>query len=170
MIFSHENTTSSNSFYAPVYRHDRLAWAMRKIEVETCARRSRCSKCVDDDNTGPTLHDRHVRHREAANLRNAVGNLKQSVYGLELRLTPKTGFRVGGASCSRNAYRSGLVGLRVIAMNPRIASSKSCGSPKRQLRQNSAVGDYNGWLGGHRPLGAPLVQYRDQSDGGRKSA
>src|SRR5882762_1288145 len=72
------------------YSHDRLAWTMRKIEVESFARCSRCSECVDDDETGHTLHDRHIRLRETANLINAVGDLKQSVCGVELRLTPKT--------------------------------------------------------------------------------
>src|SRR5882762_8502423 len=63
---------------------------MRKIEVEGFARGARCSECVDDDETGRTLNDRHVRLRETANLINAVGDLEQSVGGVELRLAPKT--------------------------------------------------------------------------------
>jgi hypothetical protein len=39
------------------YRHDRLARAMGKIKVESGARRSGRSKCVDDDDAGPTLYD-----------------------------------------------------------------------------------------------------------------
>src|SRR5260370_6494335 len=63
---------------------------MRKIEVESFARCSGCSECVDNDEAGRTLHDRHIRLRETTNLINAVGDLKQSVCGVELRLTPKT--------------------------------------------------------------------------------
>src|SRR6266478_7063084 len=72
------------------YRQHRLARTMRKIEVESFARCSGCSECVDDDETGHTLHDRHIRLRETADLKHAVSDLKQSVCGIELRLTPKT--------------------------------------------------------------------------------
>ena len=70
------------------HRHDRLAWTMRKIEVESFTRCSGCGECVDGDETGRTLHDRHIRLRETANLINAVGDLKQSACDVELRLTP----------------------------------------------------------------------------------
>src|SRR6266403_1027519 len=75
---------------AVAYCHDRLAWTVRKIEVESFARCSGCTECVDDNETGRTFHDRHIRLRETADLINAVGDLKQSVCGVELRLTPKT--------------------------------------------------------------------------------
>ncbi len=79
------------------YRQHRLAWTMCKIEVESFVRCSRGSECVDDNEAGRTLDDRHIRVREAADLINVVGDLEQSVYGAELRLTPKT--RIHGRRC-----------------------------------------------------------------------
>lgn len=72
------------------YSHDRLARAMREIEVESSARGARCKKSVYDDETGLALHDRHIRLRKTANLTNAESDLKQAAYDIELRLAPKT--------------------------------------------------------------------------------
>src|SRR5258707_7533023 len=49
-----------------------------------------CALPIYDDDPGRTFHDRHIRLGETANLINALGHLKQSVCGVELRLTPKT--------------------------------------------------------------------------------
>src|SRR6267378_114005 len=130
------------------YSHDRLAWTMRKIEVESFARCSGCTECVDDDETGHTLHDRHIRLRETADLKNAVSDLKQSVCGVELRLTPKTwiyGRRglvlkkcpaiwIARVGCCRDESPRGVLEVLSVA--------------KRQLRLDSPVGGCDIRFGG----------------------
>src|SRR5258708_4219550 len=150
------------------YSHDRLAWAGRKIEVESFARCSGCTECVDDDETGRTLHHRHIRLRETANLINAVGDLKQSVCGVELRLTPKTWIYGRGRLVLKKcvAIWIGRVGCcrdesahRVLEVLP-IA--------KRQPRLDSPVGGCDTrfcWLGLLRLCRMNNSRYRDEARG-----
>src|SRR6266436_6723479 len=154
------------------HRHHRLSRTMRIIKVESFARCSGCSECVDDDETGRTLDDRQVRVRETANLINPVGDLKQSVCGAELRLTPKTwiyGRRrllfkkgvtvwIGRVGCCRDKSPHCVIEVLPIA--------------KRQLRLDSPVGGCDNrfcWLGLLRLCRTNNGQYRDEARGHSRS-
>lgn len=105
--------------------HDRSARTVGEVEVHAGARGGDGGERVDDDDAAGGFDDRHVGERETADLIDAVGDFEEAVDLVELRLPPQTGIDGGGRLLREERVMVGLRPALLVAMNPRLASSKS---------------------------------------------
>jgi hypothetical protein len=68
--------------------------------------------CVDQDDAGSSFDDRHAREREASHLVHTVGDGKQSVWHVELRLSPQAGIDGRRGLCVEKLVSLGIGGIR----------------------------------------------------------
>jgi len=104
-----------------------------------------------------------LESEKAADLIHAIGNLEQTIDGVELGLAPEAGVDSGRRILLKELVEVGIGRVGGRCNETSVGIFEVLAVVEGQLRQNGAVGGRYLWFGGHRRLSIARALY--QADG-----